>query len=90
MAKEIKIAVKVSGVCLIIVDGVHRHPGEVFDVEESKLKTSAFEYLIAKGDLEVKDNSALNKEIKQSAASKRKKDPREGKSKAELEDGGIY
>lgn len=90
MAKESKIAVKVSGVCLIIVDGVHRHPGEVFDVEESKLKTSAFEYLIAKGDLEVKDNSALNEEIKQSAASKRKKDPREGKSKAELEDGGIY
>lgn len=90
MAKEIKIAVKVSGVCLIIVDGVHRHPGEVFDVEESKLKTSAFEYLIAKGDLEIKDDSEANEAIKEKVAAKRKKDPKEGKSKAELEDGGIY
>ncbi|QJT70536.1 UNVERIFIED_ASMBLY: hypothetical protein SD1_07 [Shigella phage 2019SD1] len=55
-----------------------------FDVEESKLKTSAFEYLIAKGDLEVKDNSALNEEIKQKAASKRKKTRERARAKPNL------
>lgn len=90
MTKEKTVTLKVSGVCLIIVEGAYRHPGDEFNVEESKLKDSAFEYLIAKGDLVVKDNSELNEEVKISAKSKRKKDPRDGKSKAELENGGIY
>lgn len=90
MAKEKTVIVKVSGVCLVIIDGVHRHHGDEFQATEEQLKSSAFEYLIAKGDLEIKGDSEANEAIKEKAASKRKKDPKEGKSKAELEDGGIY
>lgn len=88
MSKTLKL--KVTGVCMIIMDGKRYHPGDEIEIESDRINDSAIEYLIARGDVEVKDNSEINEQIKAKAEKKRKKDHTEGKSRKELEDGGEY
>ncbi|QHR70176.1 hypothetical protein tunzivis_54 [Escherichia phage tunzivis] len=88
MSKTLKL--KVTGVCMIIMDGKRYHHGDEIEIESDRINDSAIEYLIARGDVEVKDNSEINEQIKEKAEKKRKKDPTEGKSRKELEDGGEY
>lgn len=90
MAKAEKIIVVNTGVCAIFAKGVKLMPGDEIEITEKDLSLPGFEALISKGEMTVKDNSALNAEIVERANKKKKKDPTEGKSVAELEDGGTY
>lgn len=90
MAKAKEITIVNTGVCAIYIGTDRIMPDEEMNVPAEALETSAFGYLIARGEISVKDNSAMNKEIKERVLSKRKKDKDEGKTKAQLEDGGEF
>lgn len=91
MAKKSELVTLVNtGLCVIYIGRDRIMPGESIDVEAEALETEAMEYFISRGEFTVKDNSALTEEVKTRANSKRKKDPTEGKSQAELEDGGEF
>lgn len=90
MAKEKEITLVNTGVALIIIDRVDVMPGKEITVAESVLERQGTKALMAEGKLTIKDNSDLNAEIVEAFNSKRKKDPNEGKTKKELEDGGEY
>lgn len=93
MAKEKSVelvTVVNTGVCLVIVDGKNIMPNEELEIYAGKLSTPAFEYLIARGELEVKDDRQTNAEIKEKVSARTKKDPNAGKTKKQLEDGGEY
>lgn len=88
MAKKETITMVNTGVCVIIIEGQRRMPGDEFEISADAIKNSGVVYAVARGDLSVKDNSKLNSEITEGHQKKRRKDPAEGKTKAELEDGG--
>lgn len=90
MAKKETVTLVNTGLCMIIVGDVNLMPGQEMEIEKDKLETSAFQYLISRGEAAVKDNSALTEEVKAKANARRKKDPTEGKSRKELEDGGEF
>ena len=93
MAKEKSVelvTVVNTGVCLVIVDGQNIMPNEELEVDAVKLSTPAFEYLIVRGELEVKDDRKANADIKEKVSARTKKDPNAGKTKQQLEDGGVY
>lgn len=77
-----------EGLCVIHLGGVKLMPGQSVEVEASFLKNQGVIYSICRGELVIKDNQALTKQIKEDAYSKRSKDPHEGKTLKELEDGG--
>lgn len=77
-----------DGVRVVVFGEIMLKPNEEMEVDSKEL--ALFEHLIAKGIMKVKDNSALNEEITERANKKKKKDPNEGKSLKELEDGGVY
>lgn len=90
MAKEKNVILVNVGVCTIYFKGDRHLPGDEFEVATADLENKGIESLIHRGDLIVKDNSAATAEIKDRVESKRKKDPKEGKSRKELEDGGEF
>ncbi|AGF87853.1 hypothetical protein BROOKSBY_9 [Citrobacter phage vB_CfrD_Brooksby] len=90
MAKEKEITLVNTGVALIIIDRVDVMPGKEITVAESVLERQGTKSLVAQGKLTVKDNSELNDKIIEAFNEKRKPNPTEGKSKAQLEDGGEY
>lgn len=79
-----------SGVSLIVFGGVRYSPDAEFEVKKSDLEKSSFQYLIASGQLEIKDDSEATKEIRTKVNGSKKKDPDEGKTQKELENGGEY
>ena len=89
MAKE-KFTLVNTGVALIIIDRVDVMPGKEIVVGGEVLERQGTKALMAEGKLTIKDNSDLNAEIVEAFKNKRKKDPNEGKTKKELEDGGEY
>ena len=90
MAKKDTFTVVNTGVCVIIWKGERHLPGDEFELKAEELENGGIAYLIANDKLAVKDNSKLNTEIKEKESKKRRKDPMEGKTKAELEDGGEF
>lgn len=90
MAKEKEITLVNTGVALIIIDRVDVMPGKEITVAESVLERQGTKSLVSQGKLTVKDNSELNDKIIEALNEKRKPNPIEGKSKAQLEDGGEY
>ena len=90
MAKEKEITLVNTGVALIIIDRVDVMPGKEITVSESVLERQGTKSLIAHGKLTVKDNSELNDKIVEAFNEKRKPNQTEGKSKAQLEEGGEY
>lgn len=90
MAKAKEITVVNTGLAAIYINRERILPDEEMTVPAEILETSAFEYLIGNGELSIKDDSAKTKEIKEAVNRKRKKDPTEGKSQKELEDGGEF
>lgn len=93
MAKEKNVENVVlvnTGVCTIHFKGDRHLPGEEFEIKATDLQNKGIESLIYRGNLIVKDNSTATAEIKDRVESKRKKDPKEGKSRKELEDGGEF
>lgn len=89
MAKNEIILVN-TGVCVVATGEVILKPGEEMLVSAKELELPGFEDMIFKGVLTVKDNSAMNAEIVERARGKTRKDPDEGKTKKQLEDGGEY
>lgn len=87
MAKQEKITLINTATCVIFIDGEMLKPGDHIDIEQSEIER--FESTIGRGDLTI-DNFNKNQEVVTKVASKRKKDPSEGKTRAELEDGGEF
>lgn len=76
-----------TGVCVIFIDNEMLKPDDEIMVDDDQLER--FETLISRGELTI-DNFKKNQEVVKKAAAKRKKDPADGKSRAELEDGGEF
>jgi len=76
-----------TGACIIIIDNEMLKPDDEITVDDDQLER--FESLIARGELTI-DNFKENQEVIKRSNAKRKKDPSEGKSRAELEDGGEF
>ena len=87
MAKKDTVTLINTAVCVIFIDEEMLKPGDQIVVDRSSLER--FESLIARGELTI-DNFKENQEVVKRASAKRKKDPSEGKSRAELEDGGEF
>lgn len=79
-----------KGLCMIYFKGEKHKPDSEFEIEAADLENAGIEMLIARGNLVVKDDSEATKEVKERVNKRIKKDPDEGKSIAELEDGGEY
>ena len=90
MAKKETFTVVNTGTCVIIWNQERHLPGEEFELKAEDLEKDGIVYLISKNKLAVKDNSKLNAEIQEKDSKKRRKDPTEGKTKAELENGGEF
>lgn len=87
MAKKDTVTLINTAVCVIFIDEEMLKPGDQIVVEQSSI--DRFESLIARGELTI-DNFKENQEVVKRAIAKRKKDPSDGKSRAELEDGGEF
>ena len=90
MAKEKTITLINEGVCTVFFKGDRYMPGDEIEVSENDLQNKGIESLIYRGDLVIKDDSKATKEVKERVEKSRKKDPSEGKSRKELEDGGEF
>lgn len=90
MSKAKEFTLVNTGVALIIIDRVDVMPGKEIVVGEKVLERQGTKALMAEGKLTIKDESELNAEIVEAFKNKRKKDPNEGKTKKELEDGGEF
>lgn len=76
-----------TGACVIFIDNEMLKPDDEITVDDDQLER--FETLIARGELTI-DNFKKNQEVVKKAVAKRKKDPEDGKTRAELEDGGEF
>ncbi|WEY17671.1 hypothetical protein VC1_08 [Vibrio phage Vc1] len=89
MAAE-KIIIINTGLCVMFFNGENVMPEHEMEVAEKDLKLPGIESSIVRGEFKVKDDSDLNEEVVERAAKRKKKDPDDGKTKDELEDGGVY
>ena len=85
-----KIILVNTGLCVLLFKGQRLMPEKEIEVKEKDLELPGVESAIMRGELTVKDDSELNAEVKERASKKKKKDPDEGKTKDQLEDGGEY
>lgn len=85
-----EIVVVNTGLSAIYINRELVMPDDEFEIPSDYLELPAFESLFAVGSLTVKDDSAATKEVVERARAKAKKDPFEGKSRKELEDGGEF
>lgn len=76
-----------TGVCVIFIDNEMLKPNDEIVVDDEQM--DRFESLISRGELTI-DNFKANQKVVEKATAKRKKDPTEGKSRKELEDGGEF
>lgn len=90
MAKEKEFTLVNTGLALIIIDRVKVMPGKEIVVSKEVLERQGTKALISEGKLTIKDESDLNAEIAEKFNAKRRKDPNEGKTKKQLEDGGEF
>lgn len=90
MSESSNVTLVNRGLCVVYFGGVKALPGEELEVTAEDLELSSIESLISRGVLEVKDNAEKNDEIKEKSRSRKKKEPADGKSIKELEDGGEY
>lgn len=85
-----RIALVNTGKAVLIIDGKRVLPKEEIDVTEAYLSRRAIRSLVFRGELTVKDNSALNKQVADEHAKLYKPDETQRKTVKELEDGGVY
>lgn len=90
MAKEKDVIIVNTGLAAIHVFRERILPDQEMAIPESLLETDGIQYLISRGEIEIKDDSARTKEIKAEAVKNKKKSRHEGKTQKELEDGGVY
>lgn len=85
-----KIILVNTGLCVMFFNGEKLMPEQEMEVKEKDLELPGIESAIMRGELTVKDNSELNAEVKERVSKRKKKDPDDGKTKDQLEDGGEY
>lgn len=90
MAKVEYVILVNSGVCNLIIGGKVVKPDAEIEVSAKLLELPGFETLISRGELTIKDNTEANKEVKERVKKRKKADPDEDKTVAQLEDGGEY
>lgn len=90
MAKAKEITLVNTGLAAIYIERDRVMPDEEIEVDAELLEAQSIQSLIARGEMTIKDNTKLNKEIIEKVAAKRKADPFASKSLKELEDGGEY
>lgn len=90
MAKEKKVTLVNSGLSAIFIGRTRILPDEEIEIDADSLTTSGIEYLVFRGELSVVSDKSAEKEIKERVSKRVKKDPNEGKTLKELEDGGEY
>ena len=90
MAAAKKIIIKNTGLCVMFFNGVKMMPGDEHEISEKDLKLPGIESAIARGELKVKNDEDLNEAVVERVAKKKKKDPDDGKTIKELEEGGVY
>ena len=90
MAAAKKIIIKNTGLCVMFFNGVKMMPGDEQEITEKDLKLPGVESAIARGELKVKNDEDLNEAVVERAKKKKKKDPDDGKTIKELEEGGVY
>lgn len=90
MAEAKKIIIKNTGLCVMFFNGVKMMPGDEHEISEKDLKLPGIESAIARGELKVKNDEDLNEAVVERVAKKKKKDPDDGKTIKELEEGGVY
>ncbi|QVW27733.1 hypothetical protein [Hafnia phage Pocis76] len=90
MAKAKEITIVNTGLCAIYIGADRILPDEELAIPEELLSADSIRALIASGELSVKDDSKTTKEIAAEVNKRRKRDPFEGKSIKELEDGGEF
>lgn len=87
-AEKSTVTLKVIGACRVKFGGVNYSHGSEFEASESDLKGKGIGYLFTQKILVVKDNEAKTREVIETHRAGAKKDPNEGKSREELENGG--
>lgn len=85
-----KIILVNTGLCVMFFNGQKLMPEQEMEVKEKDLLLPGIESAIMRGELTVKDDSELNAEVKERVSKRKKKDPDDGKTKDQLEDGGEY
>ena len=90
MAKPKTVTVVNSGLCPIYIGLDRVMPDEEYELAAEKLEEDAFKYLFGRGELVVKDDIATTKSVVEKANKNKKRNPDEGKTKAQLEDGGEF
>ena len=95
MAKEKTVVIANVGVAMQMFrkeDGTFAKvlPDEEITLPASVLTLPGVRCLIAREEIEVKDDSATNRQIREEMAEKKKPDSWDKKSRKELEDGGEY
>lgn len=92
MAKAIakEFVIVNTGLCAIYIGLDRLLPDEELTISEELLNAASIKLLISTGELTIKDNVEMNKTIKEEIQKRRKRDPLEGKTLKELEDGGEF
>ena len=79
-----------SGLAVIYINRNRVMPGEEIEVPASLVECDGIQFSITRKELTIKDNAELNAAIIEKNIKKKKKDPADGKTQKELEDGGEY
>lgn len=90
MAKSKTVTIVNTGLCAIHINRERIMPDEEFEIPAEYLELDGIKYLFGRGELAVKDDSATTKKIFEEVKKKQKRNPDEGKTKAQLEDGGEF
>lgn len=87
-AEDSVFTVKNTGVCIVHFKEHSAMPGESFEISDDDLSLPGVRSLIWNGSLSVTSHPEKQEEIKDSFTPK--KDPDDGKTAKQLEDGGEY
>lgn len=77
-----------TGVAVVSINKERFLPNEEMEVSTDLLDAQSIRSLIFRGELSIKDNADLVRQIKSEMAERHKPDPTAGKTTKQLEDGG--
>lgn len=90
MAKAKEITVVNTGLAAIYIMRERVLPDEEMTIPAEILEAGSLDFLISRGELAIKDDAAQTARIAEKVNKRKKKDPTEGKTQKELEDGGEF
>ncbi|MGN0813983.1 MAG: hypothetical protein ACI4MH_01970 [Candidatus Coproplasma sp.] len=89
-AKAEKVILVNSGACAIYIDRNRVMPGEEYEVTKEMIELDSIQFLISRGEMVIKNDVDATAEIVEKAKKSKKASPDDGKTKAQLEDGGEF